>query len=802
MKFPLSWIQDFTDIKGIEPNEFAHAMTMSGTKVESVTMRSDGIKNVVLGRITEVKPHPNADKLVICHVDVGRIKPLQIVTGSPRMEKGQLVPVALDGATLPNGTKIKKGMLREVESEGMLCSEEELFLDAPPSEHIMFLPQELAEEFPLGADICEVLKLNDAVIEVELTANRPDCQSIIGISREVAATFRRAFSLNEPPKSKNNEKMQLAVNIEAPNRCPRYSARMVTNARIEPSPAWLADRLKNSGIRAINGIVDITNYVCLEYGQPLHAFDFDKLAKNKDGETVIRVRAAEKGEEMTTLDGIKRKLAVDDLVIADAKSPLAIAGIMGGEGSGIDENTTNIVFESANFEGAGLRRTSRRLGLRTEASVRYEKGVDVNIAVSAVNRACELVKMLNLGTVVENTIDEGAPMKPLAEVDFVPERINGFLGADIPREFMVSALEGVGIKCSEGRAKIPPHRADISGYEDLAEEIARFYGYDNIPAAPLSGVMSNGGLTGAQKFRRRVAEIITAMGYDEILTYTFINPAEYHKLRLGDAPPQTVTIRNPLGEEHSIMRTQSIGSMMTALHNNYRLSNPKAWLFEIAKVFLPRQGEELPLEKEILTLGAYGDTDFYQLKGVLEALLDELGASPYEFKELSANAKGANMAVNDVFHPYRAAQLLIRGKRCGTIGAVHPEVAENYEIKGEVYAAELDFDALFAAHVPNKRFKPIAKFPAVTRDIALIVKKDVTIGAIDAVLRSVKNPILEGYKLFDVYSGGQVPEDSKSVAYSLTFRSQERTLVDAEVNALMGTIIAVLADKLHAEIRM
>ncbi|MCL2740218.1 MAG: phenylalanine--tRNA ligase subunit beta [Oscillospiraceae bacterium] len=802
MKFPLSWIYDFVDIRDISSEEFRHRMTMSGTMIEAITELGAGIKGVVLGRIASVEKHPDADKLVVCQVDVGAATgrlpskdniqlpttncqlstAVQIVTGAPGVQPGQIVPVCLDGAELPSGLKIKSGSLRGVQSHGMMCGEDELFPDRPKAESLMFLPESTLEKFPLGTDIKDVLGLNEVIVEVELTANRPDCYSIIGIAREVAAVFGKPF--NSPPSEGWTPKADgvVSVKIQNPALCPRYTACKVDDLNITPSPEWMQRRLQNSGIRPINNIVDITNYVMLEFGQPLHAFDSSAVA----GDEII-VRNAKTGEKITTLDEIERELTPNDLIIADSQKPIAIAGVMGGLDSGITDSTTSIIFESANFNGVSVRKTSKRLNLPSESSGHFIKGIDENITLAAINRACALIGGdAHIAPHVDAYPNPRAPHK----VEFSAEKINKFLGTQIEEEEMIKILNSVNIEVNGDNATIPTYRADITSWEDLSEEIARFHGYDNIESATLQGV-ADGGYTKEQILENKAKELLTAQGANEILTYSFISPRDYERaeIALGDA----IKIRNPIGEDTSIMRTTAIPSMLVALHNNARLGNSAVLLFELATVYSGLGIQDSGFsERKVLVIGGYGSCDFYDIKGFIENLFDELGVK-YSIKALQKAPA--------YLHDYQSAEIFIRGKTQGKIGRIHPQISKNYDIKGKAYIAEIEWDAILESANLDKRYAEIPRFPSMQRDIALLADSNITVGEIEETIWKVKSNILESVKLFDIYEGEQVERGKKSIAFSLTYRDKEKTLTEEEVNNVMTQILENLQKKLNVTLR-
>lgn len=793
MKVPMSWFSDYTDMTGITPKEYAHAVTMTGSKVEGIENTGAEIDNVVTGKILEIKPHENSDHMVICQVDVGNEK-LQIVTGAPNVKVGQIVPVAKHMSHLPGNITIKTGKLRGVESCGMLCSHEELGLTAAdlgyePEYGILILP----EDTKVGMNIKEYFGLNEDVIEYEITSNRPDCFSVIGLARETAATFKRAFNVHQPEYKENNENIKdtLSVEVQNPDKCLRYCAKMVKNVKIGPSPKWLVSRLHACGVRSINNIVDITNYIMLEYGQPMHAFDLRDLSGNK-----IVVRNANEGEIIKTLDEQDRMLTTNDLVIADAQKAVAVAGVMGGFNSEVKDDTTMVIFESATFEASTVRLTAQRIGLRTEASSRYEKGLDVNNAVPAVNRACELVEKLGCGEIVGGIIDICGNIKPQKVHKFRPEKINAFLGTNISTEEMTEYLKALEFEVDTDNMTIiaPSFRPDIEAEADIAEEIARFYGYEKIPVTVMSGNATRGRRSPLQIARDNISNLLTAQGMNEICTYTFTSPSIYDKLLfpVDSEKRNSVVITNPLGEDTSVMRTTSVGSMMSALSYNYNHQNSVAKLFEIAKIYIPTEKGKLPNEPEIITLGMYGNVDFYHLKGIVEVMLEGLNVKNISFK---ANTE------NPTYHPGRCATLLINDKPCGTLGEIHPTVAKNFEIEERCYVAEICFTSVFEAIDSNVKFTQLPKFPAVTRDIAMIVDKTTPVGDIESVIVKAGGQLLDTIELFDVYEGTQIPEGKKSVAFAISFRAADRSLTNEEVNKVFNKILKDLEYKLQAQLR-
>ena len=790
MNLSMKWLNEFTKAQ-MPPREFAEAMTMSGSKVEGYEIEGEKIKNVVVGKILSIEKHPDADKLVVCQVDAGGDEPLQIVTGASNLKEGDLVPVAKDNSVLTDGTKIKKGKLRGVVSCGMLCSLGELGLtqhDFPYAvEDGIFVLQESCE---IGQDIRSAIGLDDTKVEFEITSNRPDCFSVIGLARESAATFGEELKLHTPVvKGGGGDcKGLLDVKIEAPDLCRVYSARIVKNVRVKPSPRWMRERLRAMGVRPINNIVDITNYVMLEYGQPMHAFDLRYIDEGK-----IRVRLARNGEKITTLDGIDRVLTDNNLVIADANKPVAIAGVMGGEFSGIMDDTATIVFESANFSGSSVRLTAKQHGMRTDASSRYEKGLDPNACLPALNRACELVELLDAGDVMDGIITDFCYQHVERRIGLDPQWINSFLATDIPREKMVEILEKIECQIDGSDIIVPTFRPDLEHKADIAEEIARFYGYNVIKSTAISGG-AQGKYSARQKFDQMLSESMLAMGLSEIMTYSFISPKYYGKVLMPETHPlrNSVVISNPLGEDTSIMRTTALPSMMEILSKNYNNRNPQAHLFELAKEYIPTAPDELPIEKNKLIAGMYGgDIDFFTMKGIAEALLDKAGVYGWDI-EASSEPFG--------YHPGRCAVLTIGGEELGVLGEIHPECAKNYGIAGRVYAMSLDADVMYKNAQLAKSYKPLPKYPAITRDLAVICDENIPVLTLEKAISSAAGSYLESLKLFDVYQGKQIEAGKKSVAFSITLRSADSTLTDEQASATVKRIMKAL-DKVGAVLR-
>lgn len=793
MNLSMKWLSDYVDID-VTPKQFSDDMTMSGSKVEGYADETAEIKNVVVGKLLSVEPHPNADHLVVCQVDVGEDAPIQICTGAQNVKAGDIVPVAKNKSTLPGGVTIRKGKLRGEESNGMLCSLAELGLtihDFPyADENGIFILQGEEAAAPLGTDICKAIGLDDVTVEFEITPNRPDCLSVTGLAREAAVTYNVPLRLHQPEVKGCGDNIQnhLSVRVENPELCPRYMAKVVKNVRIGPSPRWLRERLRASGMRAINNIVDITNYVMLEYGQPLHAFDLKHM---KDGQIVVR--NAREGESILTLEGTERALSPEMLVICDSEKPSAVAGVKGGKYSGIYEDTTTIVFESANFFGPSVRVTARDLGMRTESSGRYEKGLDPATCLPAVLRACELVELLDAGDVVDGVIDIDNSNHTPRKIRLEPEWINRFLGTDnISEEFMREKLTQLGFQLDGDMITVPSYRADVEGKADIAEEIARFYGYNKMPTTIIRGEAA-AQLTPRQKFERKLNELLLAQGMNEIVTFSFISPKYYDKIGLpADAPERrSVEILNPLGEDTSVMRTTALPSMLEMLASNYSHRTLDVRLFEMATEYIPVEGQQLPYEPVRLTMGMYGDCDFFTIKGSIETILENLGIADYDFVPVKDDP---------TYHPGRCAELVIDGDAIGRFGEIHPLVSERYELDARSYAARLDVEKLFAHYNPDREYTPLPKFPAAQRDIAVVCDDDLPVLTMERAVRAAAGSILENIVLFDVYKGSHIPAGKKSVAFNLVLRRADRTITDEESESTVQKALAALA-KLGAELR-
>lgn len=791
MDLSIRWLKDYVDIGDISMRDFSEAMSMSGSKVEGWTTEFEDIKNVVVGKILSVEPHPDSDHLVICQLDVGQQEPVQIVTGASNVHVGDMVPAALHKSQLPNGVKITKGKLRGVMSNGMMCSIAELNLtkgDFPyAAENGIFL---LQEDCQVGQDIASAIGCNDTCVEFEITPNRPDCLSVLGLAREAAVTFGKELKMHTPEVKGCGGDIHdyLSVEVRNPQLCPRYTARVVKNVKIGPSPRWMRERLRASGVRPIDNIVDITNYVMLEYGQPMHAFDIEYVKDHK-----IIVRNAVSGETIQTLDGVDRTLSEDMLVIADSEKASAVAGVMGGEHSGINENTHTVVFESACFKGSSVRITAKKLGMRTESSGRFEKGLDAQNCLPAVMRACELVELLGAGEVVDGVIDVDNTNYQPTRIHLDADWTNRFLGTDIPKEQMVKILTDLQFQMEGDEIIVPSFRSDVEHKADIAEEIARFYGYNNIPTTIAKG-SPEGGYNEYQKFERMVNQNMLAQGMYEIMTYSFVSPKQYDKIRLPKDDPkrQSVVIRNPLGEDTSIMRTNAIPSMMDILSKNYNNRNGAVSLYEIGNEYIPVEGELLPDEVPNLVLGMYGDDkDFFTLKGVVENLLDTLAIREYDVDAKSDDP---------TFHPGRCAVLSKDGEEFGIIGEVHPLVCANYGINTRVYVGKLKLRKLFAMMDTQRSYVPMPKFPASTRDLALLCDDALPVMTMEKAIKAAAGKILEKIELFDVYKGSQIAQGKKSVAFNISMRASDRTLTDEEVNGAMSKILKAL-EELGAQIR-
>ena len=890
-----NWLNEFVDLKDITDKEFNDEMTLSGSKVETIERPDENLKNVVVGKILEMKRHENSDHMWVCQIDVGQAEPVQIVTGAWNIHVGDYVPAALHGAHLPGGVKIEKGKLRGVESNGMLCSLKELGMTAEhdfpyavitpaallndyhpidpakpsipadikpgdkvygpvlcgrveavesvdggynvrvndgtvtraaktvcsnlhegdlvayntKSDTICTLEDLHAEqkEFPHciadgifvlqeedaepGLNMAHILGFDDSIVEFEITPNRPDCLSVIGLAREASATFKRPLKLHTPePHGCGGSIAEIVdIDIEDGDLCPRYTARMVKNVKIAPSPRWMRERLRNSGVRPINNIVDITNYVMLEYGQPMHAFDFSCV----EGGHII-VRTAREGETIRTLDGNERKLTPNMLCICDEHKPVCVAGVMGGANSEIVGDTAMVLFESANFNGVSVRRTGSALGMRTDASSRYEKGLDMMNTIKAVERACELVEMLGCGEVVDGVMDVVAKEKAPTVVKLEPDKINALLGTELSEDLMREILVSLGFILNGDDIYVPSWRGDVEHYSDIAEEVARFYGYNKIPCTLMRGETTRGGFSEQQRFDRAIGGAVRALGYDEIITYSFISPTYYDKIRMpkDSSLRNSLKILNPLGEDTSIMRTTILPSMLEIIARNHSYRNKSARLYELGKIYLPRE-DGLADEPKYLSLGAYGDgVDFFSFKGSIETLLHELRITDVKYVACTDN---------DSYHPGRCAKVYAGEAYLGVFGQIHPLVAANYGMDTEVYTAELSFDAMYEKRGDIPVYQPLPKFPAVTRDIAVVCDEAVTVGALEESIRRGAKGLLKDVSLFDIYRGPGVAIGKKSVAFNLVLRADDRSLTGEEADEDVQSILAALKADHNAVLR-
>lgn len=808
MNVPMSWLRQYVDID-VDLKTYVDTMTMSGSKVEAVVESGKEITKVVAGKIIEVDQHPDADRLRVMQVDIGKAAPLQIVTAATNVQLGDVVPVALDGATLAKGVKIKSGKLRGVESQGMFCSVEELGFeeadieDAPHDGVYVF-----KKDMPaLGSDVKPYFGLGEAIIEYEITSNRADCFSILGIAREAAATFNKPFKYPEIKVSEVEGKASdlASVTIHNDDLCPRYAARIIQNVKVGPSPKWLKERLISAGLRPINNIVDITNYMLLEFGQPMHAFDYDKLAGHE-----IHVRNAKEGEKFVTLFGEEVTLDPSMLVIADKEKAVALGGVMGGENSKVTDDTTTILFECANFNGYNIRQTSKKLNLQSDSSIKYTKGLDPNTITDALERAAQLIQLTQAGDVVSGVIDVYPKKREPLTISYDVHWINQFLGTQISEDEMIDYFTRLEFKVSQKdkTVTIPTFRSDVTMMADLAEEVARLYGYDKIKPTLERAKPTRGKKSFEQKVCDKLYQVFSMYGVYGALTYAFESPKVFDKLGLKADHPlrQTMTIINPLGQDYSVMRTTTLNGMLTSLATNYKRRNVEAALYEIGKVYIkptdvqamsedPKYlGEnELPLEQKKITIGMYGPRcDYFTLKGLIETMMEALKIEDFEFKRCNDLA---------FMHPGRTATLMIQHKEAGYLGEIHPQVAKNYNLGTNVYVAELDLKTILKAAEKPISFKPLPKYPVVTRDIAILVSKETLVGDLEKVIKQRGGKWLESMKLFDVYEGEQVGKDMKSVAYNLTFRAADRTLTDEDVQKSMKKILNGLETNFCAKLR-
>jgi len=795
MNLNRNWInEEFVDLSHVSDKEYVETLTVFGQKVETYERMDAEIKNVKVGRVVSIVRHENSDHMWVCQVDVGEEEPVQIVTGAQNVHEGDLVPAALHNSWLPGGVHITKGKLRGEKSNGMLCSFAELGLtehDLPGvfADGIWILNDETCKP---GDDINDVIGNRDTIVEFEITNNRPDCYSIIGLARESAAAFGMKMKHHEPVVKGSDAGSifdKLDVEVPATELCNRYTSRMVTNVKIGPSPKWMRQRLRANGVRPINNIVDITNYVMLEYGQPMHAFDYRYVSSGK-----IVVREAEEGEKLTTLDGNVRDLKSGMLVIADDARAIGLAGIMGGENSEIVEDTTTVVFESANFNGTSIRQTALALGMRTDASGKFEKNLDPMMTMPAVQRACELVEMLECGDVLDGIIDIINYVPEAKTLPLEPEKINKLLGTNISKEDMIKYLNLLEIEVDGDTILVPSFRPDLNLMADIAEEVGRSYGYNAIPTTSFK-TSTQGGYSPFMLMENKAGALCRSLGYSEIITYSFVSPTIFDQIRLpADSPLRnTLKIQNPLGEDTSIMRTIAVPSMLDILSRNYAYHNKAAKLYEIAKVYLPVDGQKLPEEPKMLVLGTYGSGEtFFSLKGELDAILNALRLP---------KASYAAVSTNPTYHPGRCASVSINGTELGYMGQIHPLVAANYGIDADVYCVEINFTKLFDLRLPEATYVPLPKYPSVQRDLALICDETVTVAQAEDAITAAAGKLLRGVRLFDIYRGTGVPEGKKSMAFSLELRADDRTLTDTDSEGVISKVLNAVQEKIGATLR-
>ena len=790
MKVPYNWIKDYVDVD-VTPKELGDILTLTGSQLEEVIVEGDKIKNVVVCHINKIEKHKDADRLQVCQVDIGG-EEIQIVTAATNMKEGDNVPVALHKSTLADGTEIKKGKMRGVLSNGMFCSEEELGIPTDESvKGLMILP----EDAPAGMDIKEYLNLNKAILDFDITSNRPDCLSMIGMARETAAATNKKYrmpNLNYTVNKSSNINDELKVEVKS-NLCNRYMSRKIKNVKIEPSPSWMQERLIEAGVRPINNIVDITNFVMLEIGEPMHAFDGRQIKTNK-----IVVENAKDGEKFTTLDGEERTLDSSFLMIKDSDRSVALAGIMGGLNSEIQDDTKEVIFECANFDGTNIRVNSKKLALRTESSGRFEKDIDPNLAELALNRACALVCELKCGEVIDGTIDVYPNVKKEGHMEVSVSYINKFLGTNISGEDMKNYLNALDFVTEVNgdtlNITVPTFRIDIGIKQDIAEEVARIYGYDKIPTTVYDVLPHRENVSGKDKLRKKVIETLVGSGLNQSIAYTFVSPKVFDKINLPKDSKlrNVIKIKNPVGDDYSVMRTTAITSMMDSLARNYARNNEYAKIFEIGRVYLKGEDENaVPNEKQVLSIGMYGNCDFLDLKGVIENFVAELGLK----------AKYARESENPTFHPGTTAKLLVSGKEIGVFGEIHPDVQENYGLDTPCYVAEIDLDAAYEAADTKIKYTPIAKFPAATRDIAILVDEDVLAGDIEEAIKKSGGNLVEKVTLFDIYKGAQIEKGKKSMAYAIVYRDTKKSLTDKEVNKAHDRILKTLENKFNAVLR-
>ena len=795
MKLNRKWInEEFVDLSHISDKEYVETLTVFGQKVETWERMDAEIKNVVVAKVVSMERHPNSDHMWICQMDVGQEELVQIVTGAQNVNVGDLVPAALHNSWLPGGIHITKGKLRGEKSNGMLCSFAELGLtqnDLPGAyaDGIWILND---EDCKVGDDINLVIGNDDTVVDFEITNNRPDCYSIIGLARESAAAFGMQMKHHEPVVKGSDAGSiyeMLDVEVPATELCNRYTSRMVKNVKIGPSPKWLRNRLRVNGVRPINNIVDITNYVMLEYGQPMHAFDYRYVGSGK-----IVVREAEAGESLTTLDGVVRNLTPGMLVIADEEKAIGLAGIMGGENSEILDDTTTVVFESANFNGTSIRQTALALGMRTEASGKFEKNLDPMMTMPAVQRACELVELLECGDVMDGIIDILNYIPETKVLPLEPERINRLLGTNIPKEDMVKYLNLLEIEVNGDDIIVPSFRPDLNLMADIAEEVGRSYGYNEIPTTAFR-TSTQGGYSPFMVIESKAGQFCRSLGYSEIITYSFVSPTVFDKIRIpaDSTLRNTLKIQNPLGEDTSIMRTIALPSMLDILSRNYAYHNKSAKLYEVAKIYLPVEGQALPEEPKMLVLGTYGANEtFFTVKGELEAILSSLNLPKANYTAVKDNPS---------YHPGRCAKVTMSGVELGYIGQIHPLVAENYGMDGEVYCAEINLSAMFELRLPDATYVPLPKYPSVTRDLAVVCDEALTVAEVENVITSAAGKLLRSVRLFDIYRGVGIAEGKKSLAFSLELRADDRTLTDTDSEGVVTKVLAALKEKLDVLLR-
>ena len=793
MKLNRKWLhEDFVDLSSVSDKEFVETLTVFGQKVETYERMDAEIKNVVVGKVLSIVRHPNSDHMFICQVDVGQAEPIQIVTGAQNVHESDLVPVALHNSWLPGGVHITKGKLRGEVSNGMMCSFAELGLTQNDLPGVYADGIWILDEGNPGDDINPIIGNDDTIVDFEITNNRPDCYSIIGLAREAAAAFGKPMRHHEPVvkgSDAGNIFEHLDVEVPAAKLCNRYTSRMVANVKIGPSPKWMRQRLRANGVRPINNIVDITNYVMLEYGQPMHAFDYRYVGDKK-----IVVREARDGEVLTTLDGTLRNLKAGMLVIADDVKPIGLAGIMGGENSEIMDDTTMVVFESANFNGTSIRQTALALGMRTEASGKFEKSLDPMMTVPAVQRACELVELLECGEVLDGIIDIVNYVPQPKTVKLECDRINALLGTDIPREDMVRYLANLEVPVVGDDIQVPSFRPDLNLMADIAEEIGRSFGYNNIPVTAFKNA-TQGGYTPEMLHEAKAGTLCRGLGYSEIITYSFVSPAVFDQIRVPvDSPLRNaLRIQNPLGEDTSIMRTIALPSMLEILSRNNAYHNKSVKLYELAKIYLPVDGEPLPQEPKMLLLGSYGAGEsFFRLKGEIETIFAGLRLERAEYEACRDNPS---------YHPGRCANILVGGEQIGVMGQVHPLAARNYGLDTDVYCAEINFTRLMHYQLPDPVYTPLPKYPAVSRDLALVCDEHVTVSQVEKVITAAAGKLLRDVKLFDIYRGTGVPDGKKSLAFSLELRADDRTLTDSDSESVMKDILTALSEKLGAVLR-